>query len=112
MTSAVPVLEADVQKLITDACDVLGWSWVHFRPAQTSRGWRTPVSGPLGKGFVDLVLANPRRRTTVFVEVKGSSGRLSDEQRQVHEVLRDAGLTVEVVGPADVDRFILEVLNR
>lgn len=102
--------EVDVQRLVTDAAELCGWSWVHFRPAQTAHGWRTPVSGPLGAGWPDLFLARARDGRLLGVECKGAGGRVSDAQRAVHRVLRDAGLDVHVVGPDDFDRF-LEVLR-
>jgi hypothetical protein len=110
--TAVPLpREADVQRLVTDAAELYGWRWVHFRPAQTSRGWRTPVQGPLGVGWPDLFLARPRDGRLLGVECKGSAGRVTDAQRAVHALLRAAGLPVEVVTPRDVDRFIAEVLR-
>lgn len=103
--------EAEVQRLVTDAASLLGWSWLHIRPGMNRRGiWSTAVSGPLGAGFVDLVLVSERRRRLLFVEVKGFGGRLSDDQTRVHAILRAAGLEVHVVGPAEVDAF-LEILQ-
>lgn len=116
MTTAFPPIrrprlrEAEVQRLITDAASLLGWSWVHFRPAQTAHGWRTPVSGPLGAGWPDLVMVRERDHRLLFVEVKGHGGHASDDQTRVHAVLRGSGLAVHVVGPTDVDAF-LEVLR-
>ena len=98
--------EADVQRLITDAAELYGWQWVHFRPAQTSKGWRTPVSGPLGIGWPDLVLVRERDHRVLLVEVKGASGRVRPEQDAVHTVLRRSGLDVRVVSPADLDTFL------
>lgn len=120
MTTAFPPIrrprlrEAEVQRLVTDAASLFGWSWVHFRPAQTAHGWRTPVSGPLGAGWPDLVLVRPEPsngvRHLLFVEVKGHGGHVSDDQARVHALLRASGLAVHVVGPTDVDAF-LEVLR-
>lgn len=49
------VLEDDLLANVTELAEQLEWGWVHFRPGMTTKGWRTPVSGPLGKGWVDLV---------------------------------------------------------
>ncbi len=45
------VSERGWQRQVTDAAELFGWTWCHFRPAMTTKGWRTPVSGPLGAGF-------------------------------------------------------------
>jgi hypothetical protein len=68
--------EAQVQATLVDAARLHGYMVAHFRPAQTGRGWRTPVEGDAG--FPDLVLA---RAGTVFAfEVKGPKGQPSYEQ--------------------------------
>lgn len=95
--------ERDFQRLVTDAAAVLGWSWVHFRPAQTSRGWRTPVSGPLGAGWCDLVLVRAKDRRALFVELKAEAGKVSEEQRAVMATLADAGQECYVWRPSDFD---------
>ena len=79
--------EADLQSAVMDAARILGWRRAHFRPAQTSKGWRTPVSGD-GKGFPDLVLVRER---VLFVELKGHGGRVSPEQHAWLEALDRAG---------------------
>jgi len=109
--AAIPLREADVQRLVTDAAELFGWQWCHFRPAQTAHGWRTPVSGPLGAGWPDLVLVRVHDRRLLFVECKGPNGRLTPEQGAVIDTLRAAGLDVRVVRPEDVDRFIDRVLR-
>jgi VRR-NUC domain-containing protein len=94
--------EADFQRAVTDLAALLGWSWVHFRPAQTARGWRTPVSGPLGQGWPDLVLVSPLRRRVLAVELKRELGAVSPDQQYVHGALEMAGLTVRVWRPSDL----------
>lgn len=65
------ITEAEFQQQVCDLATLLGWSWGHFRPAKTARGWRVPVSGPLGKGWPDLVMV--RRDRLVFAELKRSA---------------------------------------
>ena len=49
MTTSYRMTEADLQAVVTDALEALGWEWVHIRAGMTAAGqWRTPVSGPLG----------------------------------------------------------------
>jgi hypothetical protein len=104
------ILERDFQQQVTDLAELLGWSWAHFRPAQTAHGWRTAVSGPLGKGFPDLVLAHPRKVCVLFAELKarekGQVAKLSVDQQCVHDVLRMAGARVVIWTPADWDTIV------
>lgn len=62
--------------LLIEYATLQGWRVTHFRPAWTSRGWRTPVHGD--KGFPDIVCVRPPR--IEFIECKTTSGRLSPEQ--------------------------------
>lgn len=102
--------ELDFQRQVTELAEILGWSWVHFRPAQTSKGWRTPVSGPLGKGWVDLVLVRERDNRLIFAELKSDKGKCSVAQLEVHDTLLRAGQHVETWRPVDFDR-IAEILR-
>src|SRR4051794_27414866 len=47
--------EAVFQDQVIEIAHIYRWRVAHFRPAQTSRGWRTPVAAD-GMGFPDLVL--------------------------------------------------------
>jgi hypothetical protein len=77
------MLEADLQRCVTDMAALFGWSHVHFRPAQTRKGWRVPVEGPLGAGWPDLVLVRVRDRRLLFVELKRELGQVSADQAAV-----------------------------
>ena len=105
-----PMSEAAFQLQVTGLAELLGWSWAHFRPAQTARGWRTPVSGPLGKGFPDLVLARPRDGRLLFAELKRDGARTTPDQDAVLGVLGTSGAEVHVWRPADFDQLV-EVLR-
>lgn len=83
MTGAVTILERDFQRQVTDLAELFGWSWAHFRPAQTARGWRTPVSGPLGKGWPDLTLVRVRDRRLIFAELKRDGQKPNADQAAV-----------------------------
>jgi hypothetical protein len=98
--TAIPITETEFQRQVTDLAEILGWQWVHFRPAQTSRGWRTPVSGPLGKGWPDLLLV--RHGRFVFAELKAGKGRTTLDQETVMHVLA-VGAECHVWRPADFD---------
>jgi hypothetical protein len=101
--AALRLSEADWQQRVTDLADLRGWGWVHFRPARTQQGWRTPVSGPLGVGWPDLVLVRGER--AIAVELKSAAGRASAAQVSVLEVLgRVSGVEALVARPSDWDR--------
>jgi hypothetical protein len=76
VVGAVKISEADWQRRVIDAAKLFGWRYAHFRPAQTSKGWRTAMSGD--KGFPDLVLVRPPR--VLFVELKSDDGLPSEAQ--------------------------------
>jgi len=82
---------------------MLGWLHVGFRAAQTAHGWRTPVTGELGKGWPDLVLVHVARQRLLFRELKAAGGTLGTEQAIVIAALRDAGQDADVWRPADMD---------
>lgn len=102
------VTEAYFQEQVVELAEVLGWSWVHFRPGRTAHGWRTPVSGPLGKGFVDLIMLRER---VIFVELKGDKGKVGPEQAAVIHALQEAGAEAHIWRPADWDT-VVAVLSR
>lgn len=101
--------EAAFQQQVTDLAELTGWAWAHFRPAMTSNGWRTPVSGPIGAGFPDLVLVRARDKRLIFAELKAARGPLSEVQESTLATLREVA-EVHVWRPADFDA-IAEVLR-
>ena len=88
LTTVAPVSETAFLGQLLELSSLLGYEAVHFRPAQTSRGWRTPVQGSLGKGWPDLVLVRARDRRLIFAELKADGGKTTSEQERVLEVLR------------------------
>lgn len=105
-TALLPLTEREWQSQVCDLAELCGWEWAHWRPARTANGWRTPVSGTIGAGFCDLILAHPRRRRVLLVELKSDAGFVSAEQRAVHEILRASGLEVKVWRPRDWDLVV------
>jgi hypothetical protein len=98
------VSERDFQTAVVDLARLKGWRVAHFRPAQTSKGWRTPVEAD-GKGFPDLVLARAGR--VILLELKSARGRVSPEQG---EWLKALGGSAYVIRPADWNE--LQVILR
>lgn len=102
----LPMSESDLQALVVDALEALGFDTFHVRPGRTHHGWRVPTSGTLAAGFPDIFATNARRGRALFVELKAERGRLSPDQERVHAILRDSGFIVEIVRPSTVDDFI------
>ena len=82
--------EAELQTAFIELAQLFGWRIAHFRPAMTSKGWRTPVEAD-GKGFPDVIAVRGTR--CLAVEFKSARGRLSKDQvdwldafEQVHGV--------------------------
>ena len=101
--------EAEFLGQVTELAAIYGWSWVHFRPARTAHGWRTPVSGPLGAGWPDLVLVRDR---VIFAELKADDGRVRPEQAEVGAVLAAAGAEWHLWRPKDLLTLIVPTLSR
>jgi len=89
--------EAEFLRQVIDLAEIYHWSYVHFRPAQTARGWRTPVQGPLGKGWPDLILVRGDR--IMAVELKAMAGRITPEQLEVLSILDNAGVDTAIWKP-------------
>jgi hypothetical protein len=107
--SQKPMSERELMACVVDLARVMGWRVAHFRPALTSKGWRTPV-GADGAGFPDLLMVRDR---IVAAELKGDAGRLSNEQRDWLQDLRDAGAETYMWRPADWESgVILRALQR
>lgn len=90
-TKAPKISELDFRRQIVGSrglAEIFGWDHIGFRPAMTARGWRTPGTGTMAKGWPDLVLVRARDRRLIFAELKAEAGRLSDEQYRVLDLLR------------------------
>lgn len=106
--------EREFQALVTETAELFGWLWGHWRAGQTKHGWRTPVEGPLGAGWPDLVLMRARDGRVIFAELKRDGAKLTAEQLELREYMTSEtflGRFQHVVWrPADFDR-IVEVLQ-
>lgn len=99
------ITETEFLRQVLELATLLGWSGAHFRPALTKRGWRTPVQGPLGPGFPDLVLVHVRKRRILYVELKSDTGKVSADQAAVLAALQEAGAETRVWRPRDWDEL-------
>lgn len=94
--------EAAFQRQVEDRLDELGWKWLHIPRSQTGKRFRTMTTGPLGKGWPDLLVCRGYR---IFViELKTDKGSLSPDQEKVLDILNEA-IPVEVIRPKDWDRL-------
>ena len=93
--------EAELQNNVIDLAHILGWKIVHFRPAMTLRGWRTPVSAD-GKGFKDLVLVRER---VIWAECKTERGVITSEQQNWHSWLIAAKQEAYIWRPKDLEKI-------
>jgi len=93
-----PLSERDFMAQVTQLAAIRHWHWVHIRPGMTRDSWRTPVSGPLGKGFPDLLLVRGER--ILFAELKRDGAKPTPEQVEVLGILSGAAETA-VWSPLD-----------
>ncbi len=82
------MLEKDFLKRVTDMADRFGWKWWHVPAPMINAGgeWRPYKKGA---GVADLILtcADPPR--LVFIELKGDGGKLTDNQRDFLQSVKD-----------------------
>jgi hypothetical protein len=99
-----PESEESLQAKVMGAAKAFGWRAVHFRPARTSKGWRTAFTGD--PGFPDCVLV--RRGRLVFAELKREDREPTEDQWQWITALESPDLDVEVYvwRPADWDEIV------
>lgn len=109
MTLATEQLsEALFMGQVTDYASMRGWRWMHIQPGLTDRGrYRTPVSGPLGPGWPDLILI--RGSKIIAAELKSEKGKLTALQARVLNDLEEALIEVHVWKPsqwAEIERVL------
>lgn len=96
-----PISEATWQEQVIQLAHAHGYKSMHVRRSiGKGRRWTTATSCD---GWPDLVLWNPVKQRTMFVELKSEAGVLTVEQRQVLQSLSIAGNEVHVWRPADLD---------
>ena len=93
------ISEADFSSQVEGMLDMFGWRWTHSRPGRTKDSWRTPISGH--KGFPDYVAVKDGR--LLFIELKSNIGKLSPEQQEWIDAIRDSGHLCYLWRPRDSD---------
>ena len=91
--------EAAFQRQVLDLAKLCGWRTYHTHDSRRSQ-----------PGFPDIVLVNPKRRHTLFVELKTDVGRVTAAQQAWIDDLRRAGANVHLWRPADWTA-IVEILG-
>ena len=77
------ISETAFSSQVEDLLKTFHWRWVHFRPAWSERGYRTPIRGGdpdgyKGKGFVDYCAV--RNGLCLFIELKDDKAKLPPAQ--------------------------------
>lgn len=98
--------EREFTQQVVDLARMFGFEHVHFRPAKTAHGWRTPVEGSMGEGWPDWILVRERDRRLIFAELKGDGGKVSPAQERVLEILRSLDTGIRPVNSARVEVFV------
>lgn len=94
------VSEADWTVAVIALAQLAGWRTFHARPAWTTQGYRTPVSGD-GVGFPDLILV--KDTLILAVELKAERGKTTLAQDAWLDALTLAGVTTAVWRPSQID---------
>jgi hypothetical protein len=110
--------EQAFQRQVCDLAELHGWAWVHAARVTVQRPRRglppityteTPLKGPLGRGWPDLTLVRER---VVYAELKADDGRMSPEQVEVRERLRDADAEWYCWRPRDWSEIVAVLSER
>lgn len=105
-----PATEREYESTIIDAARLGGWRVHAERPAQSKRGWRTPVRGDVG--WPDLFLAHPDGRA-MAIELKRKPRRVTPEQMVWLTVLGAGGIDARLVYvPEGLDAIVAELVER
>lgn len=74
----MPLTELPFEQALVTLAREFGWRVAGFRPAQTAKGWRTPVKYD-GKGYPDLTLVHASG-VVIFAELKAGRGKRDADQ--------------------------------
>lgn len=102
--AAPKVDEATWQAQFIEMAHLLSWQHLHVRRS-IGKGKRWVTATNLD-GWPDLTLIRPTPDydgEIIFVELKSETGKVTDEQLAVHDMLRRAGHDVYVWRPSDLE---------
>jgi len=107
--SAPRATERECEDTIIAAARTFGWRVHAERPAQSTKGWRTPVRGD--PGWCDLALV--RGHEFLLVELKRHPNKLEPEQEKWLAALSFAGVDARVVWcPEQLQEFCQWLADR
>lgn len=92
--------EDEFLRMVIDLAHLYGWRAVHFRPALTLKGHRTPVQGDAAD-WPDLVLVHTRTFELIFAELKVGDEVATPGQVEWLTLLRSTGHAAGVWRPSD-----------
>jgi hypothetical protein len=107
MTRQAPfpqITEKEFMGQVLDLARMFGWRVAHFRPALTSRGWRTPVQAD-GAGFPDLLMARGSRLVAAELKREKGSATTPDQDAWL-AALAAAGCEAFLWRPSDFDLIV------
>jgi len=124
MTAVPAWTEADFQRHVIGLARSLGWgvaasTWKRAADEAAAYGQPLPLDGLIfhprfsvgsEAGWPDLTLMRRRDGRVLFRELKTDTGRVSDRQRAVLDLMAACGLDVAVWRPADLDQIGRELL--
>lgn len=102
---------AELGKTLADAAGQFGWRHVHWRPAKTAHGWRSPFTGDTG--FPDYVFA--KDTDVLALELKGDGDAIRPGQLDWLEALgapMGGRITAGLVTAAELDAVLLYLIGR
>lgn len=100
---ATHINEREFQDQLIELARLFNWRVVHFRPARTIHGWRTPVQGD-GKGFPDTLLLREGR--LIVAELKADKGKPTIEQEAWLDSWKAVGAESYVWRPGDLEDIV------
>lgn len=110
MTTPALATEREYETTIIEAATLAGWLVHAERPAQSARGWRTPIRGHAG--WPDLFLAHPDGRV-MAIELKRRPNKPTPDQASWHLVLELGPVDMRVVYvPDDVPALLADITAR
>jgi len=96
------ITEAQFATTVEGLLIVDGWLFVHSRPALTSKGWRTALTG--NEGFPDYIATREGR--LIFIELKSKTGNLVPEQYELlYELSKVSSAEVYLWTPDDFEEM-------
>lgn len=110
MSTPALATEREYESTLIEAAKLSGWLVHAERPAQSNRGWRTPIRGHAG--FPDLVLVHPAAGRVLVVELKRRPNKPTPDQASWLLALELAGIDARLVYvPDELNALLAELVG-